>query len=101
MSDHQRYGPAGLFSTDNPQSDRMQIEAESYDDEFDERDPGGWYEYYNQPTVYRTFECSVYGASTWFDWEECFESDNLVAMARSKQVEHDKVCRCGRPIKAE
>ena len=30
------YGPAGIFSTDNPQSDRMQILAESYDDSSDD-----------------------------------------------------------------
>ena len=98
------YEPAGIFSTDNWQSDQMQIMAEEYDedewgpqDDFDELDD----EYYNQPTIYRTFECSVYGPHKWHAWEECFESDSLELMIPRYQAEHDKDCDCGQPIKAE
>jgi hypothetical protein len=95
------YGPAGIFSTDNPQSDRMQIEAEEYDEfEWEQDDPVLDEEYYNQPTIYRSFECSYYsGQGAWYDWEECFESDDLEAMTKKMQAKHDEVCDCGQPIK--
>jgi len=99
------YGPAGLFSTDNPQSDRMQIEAEEYDDEEEYADLDDWdfdEESYNQPTtIYRIFECSVHkGQDAWYNWKECFESEDLVEMTKRMQAKHNKVCDCGQPIKA-
>lgn len=35
-TNNQSYGHAGIFSTDNAQSDQMQIEAEQYVSEYDE-----------------------------------------------------------------
>ncbi len=103
MSDNLPYlGPAGLFSTDNWRSDQMQIEAKSFDEgERNRDDPVDDDEYYNQPTIYRTFECSVRtGQGAWYDWEEYFESDSLDLMTKSMQAKHDEACNCGQPIKA-
>jgi hypothetical protein len=77
------YGPAGIFSTDNPQSDRMQIEAEEYDeDEYRDRDDDvDDYEYADEEPPYYVFTCETPQdpADRWISWEQCYEFEGLMA----------------------
>jgi len=110
-------GPAGIWSTDNPQSDQMQIDEESFvdpqdelndyyaslgyfpdDEEFpDEEDVNsyGGQEY----TIHSVFACLAPQDinDPWWDQENFFESEKDAVIAKM-QKKHDEHCNCGNNI---
>ena len=90
------YGPAGIFSTDNAQSDQMQIEAEQFDpEEYQEQpdsDHAGYVTEEDQfPPTITAFVGSL--ACQWWDYAE-IEEANYPAWMESMKTKHKKQCGC-------
>ncbi len=106
-----RFGPAGIFSTDDPVADSRQIMAEEWVDSLEEEEQF-WKEYdprdeeddqYDQSkddeSVYRVFFCDTPQDfyKPWWSQTAYLESEEEEVIA-SMQEKHDSRCNCGNPI---
>lgn len=92
------YGPAGIFSTDDPGADQRQIDEELFEDPFDDEDiyPSYW-DFESELEESATIEVIAYCTQEpWYDWRTIPE-DTYEAFEESTRADHATHCSCGDP----
>jgi hypothetical protein len=84
------YGPAGMFSTDNPQADQNQIECEQYDPSEGIEEPD---EIICEDKVLISARCL---GSDWYAYQDIYPQ-NYQDLTERFISEHNSECNCGNP----